>query len=119
MRSAKNAYFDKLIETDKSTSTIWKAIDEIASKSHRKTSSSTTHISTNIFNSHFLTLAETSARSNGFISANLACCKSLRFLFKKIKMMISDSSLTTDTKLRSLGLLPLKEKFMFNEAVQC
>ena len=32
-------------------------------------------------------------------------------------LMISDSSLTTDTKLRYLGLLPFKEKFMFNEAV--
>ena len=33
------------------------------------------------------------------------------------KVMISDSSLTTDTKLRYLGLLPLKEKLMFNNAV--
>ena len=31
--------------------------------------------------------------------------------------MISDSSLTTDTKLRYLGPLPLKEKRMLNEAV--
>ena len=31
--------------------------------------------------------------------------------------MISDSSLSTDTKLRYLGLLPLKEKLMFNKAV--
>ena len=51
----------------------------------QETNSSTTHISPNIFNSHFLTLAETSARSNGFISDNLACCKSLRFLFLKNK----------------------------------
>ena len=33
------------------------------------------------------------------------------------KLMISHSSLTTDTKLRYLGLLPLKEKLMFNKAV--
>ena len=33
------------------------------------------------------------------------------------KLMISDSSLTTDTKLRYLGLLPLKEKLVFNKAV--
>ena len=32
------------------------------------------------------------------------------------KLMISDSSLTTDTKLRYLGLLPLKEKLRFNKA---
>ena len=33
------------------------------------------------------------------------------------KLMISDSSLSTDTKLRYLGLLPLKENVMFNRAV--
>ena len=33
------------------------------------------------------------------------------------KLMITDSSLTTDTKLRYLGPLPLKEKLMFNKAV--
>ena len=36
---------------------------------------------------------------------------------RAVKLMISDSSLTTDTKLRYLGLLPLKEKLMFNKAV--
>ena len=78
MRSAKKSYFDKLIELDKSTSTIWKAINEITNKSHKKTNSSTTTISRNIFNSHFLTLAETLAQSSGFISDNFACSKSLR-----------------------------------------
>ena len=34
--SAKKSYFDKLIELDKSTSTIWKAINEITNKSHQK-----------------------------------------------------------------------------------
>ena len=33
------------------------------------------------------------------------------------KLMISDSSLSTDTKLRYLGIFPLKEKLMFNKAV--
>ena len=33
------------------------------------------------------------------------------------KLMICDSAVTTDTKLRYLGLLPLKEKVMFNRAV--
>ena len=36
---------------------------------------------------------------------------------KAAKLMISDSSLTTDTKLGYLGLLPLKEKLTFNKAV--
>ena len=33
------------------------------------------------------------------------------------KLMISDSYLSTDTKLRYLGILLLKEKLMFNKAV--
>ena len=33
------------------------------------------------------------------------------------RLMISDSSLSTDTKLRYLGILPLQEKLMFNKAV--
>ena len=33
------------------------------------------------------------------------------------KLMISNSSLSTDTKIRYLGILPLKEKLMFNKAV--
>ena len=41
--------------------------------------------SPNIFNSHFLTLAETLAQSSGFSSDNLACSKSLRdFCNKKL-----------------------------------
>ena len=36
VRSAKKSYFDKLMELDKSTSTIWKAINEITNKSHKK-----------------------------------------------------------------------------------
>ena len=33
------------------------------------------------------------------------------------ELIISDSSLSTNTKLRYLGILPLKEKLMFNKAV--
>ena len=36
VRSAKKSYFDKLIELDKSTTTIWKAINEITNKSFKK-----------------------------------------------------------------------------------
>ena len=74
VRSAKKSYFDKLIELNKSTSTIWKTINEITNKSYKKQTknpSSTTTISPNIFNSHFLTLAETLAQSSGFTSDNL------------------------------------------------
>ena len=51
--SVKKSYFHKLIELDKSTSAISKAINEITSKSHNKTNSSTAIISPNIFNSLF------------------------------------------------------------------
>ena len=41
----------------------------------------------------------------------------LNSLHRIAAKLISDSSLTTDTKLRYLGLLPVKEKLMFNKAV--
>ena len=41
----------------------------------------------------------------------------LNSLHRGAAKLISDSSLSTDTKLRYLGLLPLKEKVMFNRAV--
>ena len=91
VRSAKKSYFDKLIELDKSTSTIWKAINEITNKSHKGTNSSTTTISPNIFNSHFLTLAETLAQSSGFTSDNFACSKSLRDFCNKIFLNPNDN----------------------------
>ena len=94
VRSAKKSFFDKLIELDKRTSTIWKAINEITNKSHKKTkktNSSTTTISPNIFNSHFLTLAETLAQSSGFTSDNFACSKSLRDFCNKIFLNPNDN----------------------------
>ena len=41
----------------------------------------------------------------------------LNSLHRRGAKLISDSSLSTDTKLRYLGILPLKEKLMFNKAV--
>ena len=95
VRSAKKFYFDKLIELDKSTSTILKATNEITNKSHKKTNSSTTTISPNIFNPHFLTLAETLAQSSGFTSDNFACSKSLRDFCNK-KLNPNDSFIPYD-----------------------
>ena len=57
VRSAKKAYFDKLVETDKSTSTIWKAINGITNKSNRKTNSTTPPISSNLFDTHFFNIS--------------------------------------------------------------
>ena len=41
----------------------------------------------------------------------------LNSLHRRAAKLISDSSLSTSTKLRYLGILPLKEKLMFNKAV--
>ena len=41
----------------------------------------------------------------------------LNFLHRRAAKLISDSSLSTDAKLRYLGLFPLKEQLMFNRAV--
>ena len=68
VRSAKKAYFDKHVETDKSTSTIWKAINEITNKSNRKTNNTTSPISP-----IFLTLAKTLAQSSGCTTDNFVC----------------------------------------------
>ena len=41
----------------------------------------------------------------------------LNSLHRRAAQLISDPSLSTDTKLRYMGILPLKEKLMFNKAV--
>ena len=41
----------------------------------------------------------------------------LNSLHRRAAKLITDSSLSTDTKLRYLGILPLKEKLMLNKAV--
>ena len=73
MHSAKKAYLDKLVKTDKSTPMIWKAINEITNKFNWKTNSTTPPISPNLFNTHFLTLAETLAQSSWCTTDNFAC----------------------------------------------
>ena len=44
VRSAKKAYFDKLVETDKSTSTIWKTINEINMSNRKTNNNHSSHI---------------------------------------------------------------------------
>ena len=86
VRSAKKSYFDKLIESDKSTSTIWKAINEITNKSHRKSNNATPTNSPNSFNSHFLSLARTLAQFNGYVADNFVCTTLLgQFCHEQIK----------------------------------
>ena len=72
VRSARNAYFDKLVETGRSTSTICKAISEITNKSNRKTNNTTPSIAPKLFKTlFFLISAETSAQSSGCTTDNL------------------------------------------------
>ena len=86
VRSAKKAYFDKLVETDKSTSTTWKAISEITNNSNKKMNNTSSPISPNLFNTYLLTLAETLAPSSGCTTDNCVCSTLLNILFgKKLK----------------------------------
>ncbi|MCB4759108.1 MAG: hypothetical protein LGB58_00005 [Sulfurovum sp.] len=82
VRSAKKSYFDKLIESDRSTATIWKAINEITNKSRQKPKISPTDSSPDSLNLHLLTLAEKLARSNGCHMTSDFVCNTLfeRFL---------------------------------------
>ena len=58
--AAKKSYFDKLIESDRTTATVWKIINEITSKSRQKPKISPTASSPDSLNLLFLTLAEKS-----------------------------------------------------------
>ena len=51
--AAKKFYFDKLIESDRSTAMIWKAISEITNKSRQKPNISPTASSPDSLNLHF------------------------------------------------------------------
>ena len=57
VRSAKKAYFDKLVETDKSTSMIWKAINEITNNSNRKTDNTIPPIFPNVLTHIFFNIS--------------------------------------------------------------
>ena len=54
---AKEAYFDKLIEEKEDTKTIWRAINTFTKKTTKKDCSSTS-ISPDVFNQHFLSVSE-------------------------------------------------------------
>ena len=54
---AKEAYFEKLIQDQKDTATLWRAINTLTNKSKKKTSTSTS-VSPGEFNQHFLSVSE-------------------------------------------------------------
>ena len=54
---AKENYFNSLIEKDKSITTLWRAMNEILDKGKQSTRQSVTQITPEMFNDHFLSLA--------------------------------------------------------------
>ena len=67
-REARRAYFEKLINHDKDTSSLWRAVDEITHKSRNKSASGEIKGSPNCFDENFLSISECILESanNGF-----------------------------------------------------
>ena len=63
VQAAKKAYYEKLINHNKDTSALWKAMNEITRKSRNKSASSEIKCSPNSFNEHFLSLSESVLKS--------------------------------------------------------
>lgn len=57
VRDAKRAFFSKLIHQNSDTATIWKAMNNITSKSANTNKTPTVDISADAFNDHFLSIA--------------------------------------------------------------
>ena len=78
VRAAKKAYFAKLINDNKDTASLWRAMTEITHKSRNKAKTAEIKCSPNVFNNHFLSLtdailksADTSTSSDYKIPASL------------------------------------------------
>jgi len=57
VRKAKKEYFQKLIERDNNTTSVWRALN-VFTKGHRSTSADIPkNLTTNIFNNHFLSVS--------------------------------------------------------------
>ncbi|WP_419598339.1 reverse transcriptase domain-containing protein [Thiolapillus sp.] len=63
VRAAKKAYFEKLINHNKDTSSLWRAMNEITHKSRNKSVSCEIKGSPNSFNEHFLSVSESILKS--------------------------------------------------------
>ena len=63
VRAAKRAYFEKLINHNKDTSSLWRAVNEITHKSRNKAASCEIKRSPNSLNEHFLSFSETVLKS--------------------------------------------------------
>ena len=61
--AAKKAYFEKLINHNKDTSSLWRAMNEITHKSRNKSVSGEIKGSPNSFNEHFLSIYESILKS--------------------------------------------------------
>ena len=63
VRAAKRAYFEKLINHNKDTSSLWRAVNEITHKSRNKAVSCEIKRSPNSLNEHFLSFSESVLKS--------------------------------------------------------
>ena len=74
---AKEAYFEKMIEDKKDTTTLWRAINTFTKKSNKK-DSNPTNISPDDFNQHFLSISDRILSSNHSKAAeNFVCPEKL------------------------------------------
>ena len=63
VRAVKRAYFEKLINHNKDTSSLWRAMNEITHKSRNKPASCEIKCSSNSLNKHFLSFSASILKS--------------------------------------------------------
>ena len=63
MRAAKKVHFAKLINDNKDTASLWRAMTEITHKSRNKAKTAEIKCSPNVFNNHFLSLTDAILKS--------------------------------------------------------
>ena len=63
VRAAKKAYFAKMINDNKDTASLWRAMTEITHKSRNKAKTAEIKCSPNVFNNHFLSLTDAILKS--------------------------------------------------------
>ena len=91
VRAAKKAYFQKLVNHNKDTSSLWRAMIEITHKSRNKSVSGEIKGSPDSFNEHFLSISESI-----FKSANNSFCEGYE-ISPLLEQFCQDRVSTTDS----------------------
>ena len=68
VKRAKASYFEKLINANRDTASLWRAVNEITDKSKNKGNTTTHMWSPNIFNDHFIKLPQLIQKSANYTS---------------------------------------------------